>query len=536
MCDFVPLPLRLSLSSVVFEGPEMSKVKYWTTPALATIVLAVFVLGTTLIYSRIQRELHAKESSVVAKAIAANLVHEIDSLVKSLSIASQINLLNRQSENEIYETVAKTLTQQHPDFFYGVNFITTDRIIEKIYPALENKAALGKSVLDKPEILPYLDNSFKQKKAYMTHRFLTFQGVYAVARYEPIFNQKGQFRGWLGAIISIDLWLKKRLSDEGWKDVYLKIDWSGFKDSQLEIGNQSNSEKFSYPFKLLNQNMNMTIGLPPSPLKKLHNLFVVVVLAIGTILVILVSTLLFKLSYSKSDLTRTNKKLNLKSLLLNSLVHDISSPLTSLGLVIEQMTSKKEIILTDKQKFRTAKNMNVLTDMLSSVRSLGRLEMENKDLQTKPVNFALAVNEALLRVHEQAEEKLIEIEVEKIDENIFILADEKTLINNVIPNALINAIKFSKPQCKIFLKTDLESECVELWIQDTGSGFAESEISNFNLGYEQKSTLGTGGETGSGLGLTQVKGFMDLYGGKASLENSASGAIVKLKFRKAPRV
>ena len=65
----------------------------------------------------------------------------------------------------------------------------------------------------------------------MTHRFVTFQGVNAIVIYQPIFDRKDQFRGWLNGVISIDLWLKNRMTQEDWKDVYLKIDWPNHKTS-----------------------------------------------------------------------------------------------------------------------------------------------------------------------------------------------------------------------------------------------------------------------------------------------------------------
>jgi signal transduction histidine kinase len=228
-----------------------------------------------------------------------------------------------------------------------------------------------------------------------------------------------------------------------------------------------------------------------------------------------------------------NQQLNLKNILLNSLAHDISSPLTSLGLVVEQIATRKDTNLSQAAKDRALKNLTILSDMLASVRSLSRLQMHKEELKTNPVSIKTAVEASIAGVQEAAAAKNVVFNVQLHENDPYVMAHESTFVNNVMPNVLSNAIKFSPTGGTIKISSSVVSPYIVLSIEDEGGGFTDDEIKKFNSGITLQSSIGTEGEVGSGLGLTQVKGFMELYNGQVLLANSDKGAAIKLRFRKA---
>lgn len=510
----------------------MKKVKFWFVPTVAIVILAVFVVGSAILYNRVQTELRRNESATAAKAIAQSLVDEIQNMTDALEILSQVETINTKHKVELYEIVSKKLFNKYPRSFYGINFINPKGIIAKIYPEESNKLALGRNLMDRPELTPYLEASLKNKTTSISHRVITYQGIFAIIIYTPLFDSLGQFKGWLNVLIDTDVWLQEQVRKQKWDHVYIRMHWQGQTDQDLIFGGVAPPHVFSYDFPLLNQTVRVSVGWPESSLSSQHRNLLRLRNVMGLVMLVLVSVLLYKLTISRYNLIQVNQQLGLKNVLLNSLVHDISSPLSSLNINLEHATQKQEgTILNSGQKTRILKALNTLHEMLDSVRSLNRLELETETLKTQRVSVSFAIEEAINRVKEKAALKQIEIRKGFIDEGFIVKAHENTLINNVIPNVLTNAIKFSKSNTKISVEAERKSDGIWIIFRDEGQGFSEKDIANFNQKDQPiKSTAGLAGEVGSGLGLSQVKGFMKLYGGEALLENSEFGAVVKLRF------
>lgn len=92
-------------------------------------------------------------------------------------------------------------------------------------------------------------------------------------------------------------------------------------------------------------------------------------------------------------------------------------------------------------------------------------------------------------------------------------------IKQIIFKLLSNAIKFSKPNTMITLgaKAHGEDEIV-IWVEDRGVGIPEGEQKQvFNKFY--KSSVIRSNDQGPGLGLSVVKNFMQLHGGRVELKS-----------------
>lgn len=514
----------------------MSHFKTWIAPTLTTVILAIFVISSALFYNQVQDELRNKESALVAKAIAVNLANEIKSVARVLNGLSQMETVDADNKIELYDKIATGLIERYPGFFYAINFINAKGMIQKIYPVKKNEKALGQSLMERSDVKPYLIDSIQNHEARMSHRVQTFQGIHAVIIYEPLYDKKGQFKGWVNAVINIDNWIVAQLKAEGWKDVYILLQWEGHPESELVIGNNRPEKMYSYDVRIMNQKFKMNVGRISNSLSSLHKKLLNVLEFSGIFLLVLVTFLLFRLTISQNNLISANQKLSLKNILLNSLAHDIASPLASLGLIVEAAVTNKDSKIPATLKERALKNISILNEMLSSVRSLSRLEMEHQKFKTKPVEIKSAIENAVEAVSVAAARKNVQFDIFVKAENSYVEADEATLINNVLPNVFNNAIKFTETGTTVTVTAVEDGPCICVEILDQGTGFTAIEIEKFNSGYNLASSVGTQGEVGSGLGLTQVKGFMELYSGTATLGGSDKGALIRLKFKKSKSI
>ena len=85
-------------------------------------------------------------------------------------------------------------------------------------------------------------------------------------------------------------------------------------------------------------------------------------------------------------------------------------------------------------------------------------------------------------------------------------------LKRIIENLISNAIKFSKSNSEIRIKTELISEGVIIEIGDHGPGFSKKGRLRLSVVIDDKSSVPTGSEKSHKVGLKIVKSFCDNLG------------------------
>jgi PAS domain S-box-containing protein len=120
------------------------------------------------------------------------------------------------------------------------------------------------------------------------------------------------------------------------------------------------------------------------------------------------------------------------------------------------------------------------------------------------INEVIAENIKLLQI--SANKKNIEM-INKIPELEMVYADIN-MINTVVRNLLTNAIKFTDENGKIITGIKTDKNMVTLSIQDNGMGMDQDTVRDLFQIDAYKTTMGTSGETGTGLGLIICQEFV----------------------------
>ena len=97
-------------------------------------------------------------------------------------------------------------------------------------------------------------------------------------------------------------------------------------------------------------------------------------------------------------------------------------------------------------------------------------------------------------------------------------------------NIIDNAIKFSNPQGRIWIKIDAKED-IKVSIKDEGCGITKEQIPNiFDKFYKSKLRQN---EHGSGLGLVIAKSIVEKHSGKIEVESEAGkGTVFTFFFEK----
>jgi len=155
----------------------------------------------------------------------------------------------------------------------------------------------------------------------------------------------------------------------------------------------------------------------------------------------------------------------------------------------------------------------LLQDLLAwGMTQMNRVEI---DLRTNKLNEL--ADDATRSLLETAKQKEIEIvlDVDEIDVTV-----DRDLMIAVIRNLTGNALKFTDPGDRVTLSATTNGDTATLSVADTGIGMKPEAVDALFHLDQHRSTIGTSGETGTGLGLLLCKEYVDMHGGKISVEST----------------
>ncbi len=222
-----------------------------------------------------------------------------------------------------------------------------------------------------------------------------------------------------------------------------------------------------------------------------------------------------QISEQKLALERSN---NTKDRLFAILGHDLRKPANAFRGI-----AKKVNYLLKKEDYERVQQLgdSIETNALglsSLTDNLLKWALTQKDaisINPESLDVNQIVMESQSVLGRLAEAKEIRI-ISEIPEHTRILADKDSMLT-IIRNLLDNAIKYT-PVGGIITLSSKESEVgIDLYVKDTGVGIPQDRTQTIFLLQKEKSTHGTEGEKGTGLGLHLVKELMDLNQGYISV-------------------
>jgi len=220
-----------------------------------------------------------------------------------------------------------------------------------------------------------------------------------------------------------------------------------------------------------------------------------------------------------------------KANLLSLVSHDLRSPFNSILGFSEFLKENSHNLTKDEiQEIgtsidQTASSTNeLLNDLLNW--SLSQMNITENNLEY--VNL----NEIIIQILSVLAGLLSQKNI-KVSSNISQSPDicfNKMHIFSALQNIITNSIKFSPINGKIIITTKEIGHNMEIIIEDQGNGMSQKEISLLMKG-NNRSSVGTNGEKGVGIGFKIAKDFITLNGGKISIEskiNSGTKVIVNV--------
>jgi CheY-like chemotaxis protein/nitrogen-specific signal transduction histidine kinase len=210
--------------------------------------------------------------------------------------------------------------------------------------------------------------------------------------------------------------------------------------------------------------------------------------------------------------------------------HDLRAPMGNiigmLNLVKDDRALDPKIRLNLLDKL--SDNAEALLKLIDKLLDLSRLQTGAMRPSKRFFPARNAVDGAIARVSFLATQKGVAVE-NKVPEEKRLLADPD-LFGEVIFNLLSNAVKFTRPGDKITVEGSSEGNTMV--VRDTGIGISPKLLPDLFKSEVKTTSLGTSGETGSGLGLPYCQEIMRAHGGELSVESEAGkGTAFTLALR-----
>lgn len=232
-----------------------------------------------------------------------------------------------------------------------------------------------------------------------------------------------------------------------------------------------------------------------------------------------------KLEYA---LEKAEESDRLKTAFLSNMSHEIRTPLNAI-IGFSDLLDDDDITKDEKSHYIKIIHQNgeALLNLIGNIISLARIEAGETDLNLQATNLNVLfqeVNASYALILKQRNKTHLEWEL-KLPEQEVIAPVDKLKTRQIIINLLDNALKFTETGSIRFgfepgLNAEGKVESVNIFVQDTGIGIADDQQRNIFNRFTKLNDYGKKVYSGTGLGLSLVKHYIQLMGGSIRLQST----------------
>ena len=231
-----------------------------------------------------------------------------------------------------------------------------------------------------------------------------------------------------------------------------------------------------------------------------------------------------------------------KTRFLNNMSHDIRTPMNAIlgyAQLMEEELKEKDLPETSDHLEKLQQSGNLLLSIINNVLDMDRIESGKMEIDE---NYGRIedIRQTLFEIFgDEAKKKNIALHYTINVEHEHILTDT-TKVKEIFVNILSNAIKYTPSGGSVMINID-ELVCdepgymmVRTRVSDTGIGMSQDYLTKIFDAFTRERNTTKSKITGSGLGMSIVKRYVDLLGGTIDVESEpgkGSTFTVTLKHR-----
>ncbi len=178
-----------------------------------------------------------------------------------------------------------------------------------------------------------------------------------------------------------------------------------------------------------------------------------------------------------------------------------------------------------------------LLELINDVLDVSKIEAERYVLTLERFDARELVSAAIALVRVTAEDKGVLLTGVLPAEPVDVLADKRA-VRQIALNLMSNAVKFTPPGGSVTVTIEAVGPYLEIIVADTGVGIAPEDVRRLGRPFEQAGAIEQRRQ-GTGLGLSLVRAFAELHGGRMSIESTlgeGTAVTVRLPVAQVARV
>ncbi|WP_291652996.1 sensor histidine kinase [Clostridium sp.] len=232
----------------------------------------------------------------------------------------------------------------------------------------------------------------------------------------------------------------------------------------------------------------------------------------------------------KNAVNEEVKSQRMKTELISNVSHDLKTPLTSIITYIdllkdENISEENRKLYLDTLDRKSQRLKNLIEDLFE----VSKATSKNVQLNVVNVDIVSLMKQTQFELSDKIEESSLKFKWNFPENKVIVPLDSQKTFR-VFENLLINIVKYSMPNSRVFIDIIDGNDEVYVTLKNMSSNeidfTAEEIVERFARGDKSRNT------EGSGLGLAIAKSFVELQGGTLDIEIDGDLFKVILKFKK----
>lgn len=204
--------------------------------------------------------------------------------------------------------------------------------------------------------------------------------------------------------------------------------------------------------------------------------------------------------------------------LVASVSHELRTPMTSVLGFVELSLDDPELPPGVRRNLEVMeRNGERMLQLIASILQSARQADAPPQLELADADLGAIVLESVESLRPRSDERALTVTVTTA-EHVIVRADPFR-IRQVVDNVLSNAIKYNHTGGEVTLGVTAEEDTAWIVVRDAGIGIPEAELPRVFDRFFRSESVRQGSVHGSGLGLGIARDFVELHGGRLSIDS-----------------
>ena len=223
---------------------------------------------------------------------------------------------------------------------------------------------------------------------------------------------------------------------------------------------------------------------------------------------------------------------NLRREMVANISHDLRTPLAAIHGYIERLKTRFDDMSVEERKefleisFRNSARLN---HMIEALFELSKLEAKEAEPVIEPFSIAELVQDVIQKFQLEAANKRLSL-IYQGEDKLPLVNGDIAMIDRAVSNLVDNAISCTDAGGEVEISLQLEEDCVQVQVRDTGKGIDEEHLSTLFQRFYQADSRRRNSSRHAGLGLTITHRILELHGQEINV-TSQKGEGTTFLFR-----